>query len=224
MDKSGGHDSTAESYGWFRRSFGRLRIDRRANVAQRHTALNDKPLLESEGFKGPLGLQLLRTVSEPLVDFIFIHGLGGGSRKTWSKSPDPYHYWPKEWLSQDPEFDKVRIYSFGYKADWAEKTASILNIHDFALSLLGEIKCNPDIRRSNTKLVLVAHSMGGLVAKKVDHSMSSFVHFWAHHPTCIYPRSGRPYSEGDWSANPYIILSRHASPGLRSCNDSRKCP
>ncbi|PYH69571.1 WD40 repeat domain-containing protein [Aspergillus vadensis CBS 113365] len=150
MDKSRGHGSTAESYGWFRRSFGRLRIDRRINVAQRHTALSDKPLPESEDFKGPLGLQLLRTVSEPLVDFIFIHGLGGGSRKTWSKSPDPYHYWPKEWLSQDPEFNSVRIYSFGYKADWAEKTASILNIHDFALSLLGEIKCNPDIRRSNS--------------------------------------------------------------------------
>lgn len=147
--QSGGNDTTPESYGWLRRSFGRLRIERRSNIAQRHTAHDNKPLPESEDFKGPLGLQLLRTVSEPLVDFIFIHGLGGGSRKTWSKSPDSYHYWPKEWLSQDPEFNSVRIYSFGYKADWAEKTSSILNIHDFALSLLGEIRCNPDIRRSN---------------------------------------------------------------------------
>ncbi|GKZ88791.1 hypothetical protein AnigIFM59636_009325 [Aspergillus niger] len=149
MEKSGGHASTAGSHGWFRRSFGRLRVNRRVNVTQKHIAPGDKPPTESEDLKGPLGLQLLRTVPEPLVDFIFIHGLGGGSRKTWSKSPDPYHYWPKEWLSQDPEFDKVRIYSFGYKADWAETTASVLNIHDFALSLLGEIQCNPDIRRSN---------------------------------------------------------------------------
>ncbi|GKZ47041.1 hypothetical protein AbraIFM66951_010381 [Aspergillus brasiliensis] len=158
MKKSERHASTAESYGWFRRSFGRLNIDRRANVAHKQIGSNDKPSTESEDFKGPLGLQLLRTVPEPLVDFIFIHGLGGGSRKTWSKSPDPYHYWPKEWLSQDPEFDSVRIYTFGYKADWAEKTASVLNIHDFALSLLGEIQCNPDIRRSNTRLVLIAHT------------------------------------------------------------------
>ncbi|GCB26005.1 hypothetical protein AAWM_08890 [Aspergillus awamori] len=146
---SGGHASTAESHGWFRRSFGRLRVNRRVNVTQKHIVPGDKPSNESEDLKGPLGLQLLRTVPEPLVDFIFIHGLGGGSRKTWSKSPDPYHYWPKEWLSQDPEFDKVRTYSFGYKADWAETTASVLNIYDFALSLLGEIQCNPDIRRSN---------------------------------------------------------------------------
>lgn len=29
--------------------------------------------------KGPLGLTLLYSPPEPLVDFIFVHGLGGGS-------------------------------------------------------------------------------------------------------------------------------------------------
>ncbi|EEQ31296.1 conserved hypothetical protein [Microsporum canis CBS 113480] len=96
------------------------------------------PRTESpEEIKGHLGLNLLRDVSESLVDFIFVHGLGGGSRKTWSLSPDPKHYWPREWLKQEPEFRHVRIHSFGYKADWAE-----------------------------TKIVFIAHSMGGIVVKK----------------------------------------------------------
>ncbi|KAK2853297.1 hypothetical protein FQN49_005207 [Arthroderma sp. PD_2] len=119
-----------------------------------------------EEIKGPLGLNLLRDVPEPLVDFIFVHGLGGGSRKTWSFSPDPKHYWPKEWLGDDPEFRQVRIHSFGYRADWAEMGESVLNIHDFGNSLLREVEGNPDIRRSKTKIVFVAHSMGGIVIKK----------------------------------------------------------
>lgn len=99
--------------------------------------------------KGPLGLNLIHDVPKPLIDFIFVHGLGGGSRKTWSISPDPRHYWPKEWLPQDPDFRNVRIHSFGYKADWNERKESTLTVHDFAQSLLSEVKCSPDIRGSN---------------------------------------------------------------------------
>ena len=102
-----------------------------------------------EDFKGPLGLNLLYVPSEPLVDFIFVHGLGGGSRKTWSKTPNPYHYWPKEWLPRDPDFKHVRIHSFGYAATWGEKKNSVLEINDFARSLLGEIRDDPKIRRDD---------------------------------------------------------------------------
>ncbi|KAF7919653.1 hypothetical protein EAE99_008505 [Botrytis elliptica] len=116
--------------------------------------------------KGPLGLNLLHTPSEPLIDLIFVHGLGGGSRKTWSKSEDAYHYWPKEWLPRDPDFKNVRIFSFGYRADWAERNGNSLDVNDFAQSLLGEINTCPEIRRSNTKIIFFAHSMGGLVIKK----------------------------------------------------------
>ena len=83
-----------------------------------------------------------------------MHGLGGGSRKTWSKSSNQYHYWPKEWLSQDPEFGCVRIWSFGYRADWNERKETVLEIHDFALALLGEIENAPNIRRSKVSIPL----------------------------------------------------------------------
>ena len=42
-----------------------------------------------QGIKGDLGLQLLRSSPEPLVDIIFVHGLRGGSVKTWRKGDDP---------------------------------------------------------------------------------------------------------------------------------------
>ncbi|KAL7892573.1 hypothetical protein HDV63DRAFT_414662 [Trichoderma sp. SZMC 28014] len=67
-----------------------------------------------EGGKGPLGLRPLYSPPAPEIDFIFVHGRGGHSRKTWSKSSLESHFWPKEWLSKDPAFNKVRIHSYGY--------------------------------------------------------------------------------------------------------------
>lgn len=116
--------------------------------------------------KGPLGLNLLHSPSEPLIDFIFVHGLGGGSRKTWSKTSSVTHFWPQEWLPKDPAFKNVRIHSFGYDSDWVKGKDSCLNVHHFGKSLLGEISTSPYICNGDTPVVLIGHSMGGLVIKK----------------------------------------------------------
>ena len=116
---------------------------------------------------GDLGLNLLYEPNECLIDFVFVHGLRGGSRKTWSASPNPAHYWPKEWLPADSDFKYVRIHSFGYNSDWLERRENLLNIHDFGQSLIEEIQASPSIRRDqNTRIVFIGHSMGGLVIKK----------------------------------------------------------
>ncbi|RYP84417.1 hypothetical protein DL770_005209 [Monosporascus sp. CRB-9-2] len=102
-----------------------------------HTGIGLSSLDLSNDEKGILGLS---TVYEPpnsaFANIIFIHGLGGGSRKTWSFSPDIQHFWPLQWLPEDPDFRRVRILTFGYKADWGERSQSVLNIHDFAQSLI----------------------------------------------------------------------------------------
>lgn len=118
--------------------------------------------------RGPLGLNVLYAPSEPLIDFIFVHGLRGGSRKTWSKTQDINHYWPQQWLPLEPRFKNVRIHSFGYNSDWGERKGSSLTVHDFGQALLGEILNSPDIsgHDENTAIVLVGHSMGGIVIKK----------------------------------------------------------
>ncbi|KAM7204974.1 hypothetical protein V8F33_001215 [Rhypophila sp. PSN 637] len=119
--------------------------------------------------KGALGLTTLHeptSPSEPVADIVFIHGLGGGSRKTWSFSSDPQHYWPQAWLPDDGDFADVRIHTFGYKADWAERKQSVLDIHGFSQILLGALRNHPAIRRSRTRVIFIGHSMGGCVAKK----------------------------------------------------------
>lgn len=128
-----------------------------------------RPSETPEQVRGPFGLDNpLAIPAEPMVDFVFVHGLGGGSRKTWCKDDDPLLFWPKEWLPRDPEFKHVRIHSFGYDSDWTERRPpSILNIHDFGKALLESLQRSTWIRRSaRTPIVFIAHSMGGLVVKK----------------------------------------------------------
>lgn len=92
--------------------------------------------------RGPFGLNTLYDPSgSAIADLVFVHGLGGGSRSTWTKSGDPSLYWPQEWLPHDPGFQDVRIHSFGYDSNWDKE--STLNLHDFAKSLLGSIQDSP---------------------------------------------------------------------------------
>lgn len=101
----------------------------------------------SENSKGPFGLNLLFDPDDPAIaDLVFVHGLGGGSKSTWTKSNDPSLYWPKEWLPQDPCFQDFRIHSFGYNSNWGDE--SILNVHDFAKALLASIQDCPQIPRN----------------------------------------------------------------------------
>ncbi|KAL1835925.1 hypothetical protein VTJ49DRAFT_5861 [Mycothermus thermophilus] len=137
-----------------------------------------------EDAHGPVGLNLLSEPSEPHVDFIFVHGLGGGSRKTWSYSSDPSTFWPKEWLPSEPGFQHVRIHSYGYNADWLKTQQSILGIDDFGQALLIDMVTSPHLRKNrDTRIVLIAHSMGGLVAKKAINNdfrnVSSNLHLWS---------------------------------------------
>lgn len=90
-------------------------------------------------------MNLLFQPDETLADFIFVHGLRGGSRKTWSASTDPAHFWPKEWLPGDPDFKNVRIHTFGYHSDWGESKTKDFNIHDFGQSLVEEMHSSPTI-------------------------------------------------------------------------------
>ncbi|KAM0477479.1 hypothetical protein ACHAPX_005792 [Trichoderma viride] len=137
-----------------------------ARVAHTNTDTSEAEGQETDS----LGLHTLYdpTPNSTIADIIFIHGLGGHSRKTWSSSSTPRSFWPQDWLPTEPGFENVRIHSFGYKADWGKKwqQQSILNIHDFAESLIGGLRNHPSIRRDDTRIILVGHSLGGCVAKE----------------------------------------------------------
>ncbi|KAK2882748.1 hypothetical protein FQN49_000060 [Arthroderma sp. PD_2] len=116
--------------------------------------------------KGAYGLNLLHSPPNPLIDLIFVHGLGGGSRKSWSKSPA--HFWPQEWIPNDTAFENVRVHSFGYDSDRIITRKTTLDIRDFAKALLWDLAVSPYIRDTSnpTRIVFIGHSMGGLVIKK----------------------------------------------------------
>lgn len=122
---------------------------------------------------GPLGLNQLNVPTEALVELVLVHGLGGGSRKSWSKTNSLDHFWPQSWLPRDPELNHVRVHSFGYKSSKSEVVATISGVPDIAQSLLSALRDNTAIRQSQNAIILFGHSMGGLVIKKVMHSHAS---------------------------------------------------
>lgn len=79
-------------------------------------------------------------VESPTADFIFVLGLGGGRKKTWSKrkTRPPKHTWLQEWLPKDPAFRSVRIHTYLFSSDTKGK-AEIWNLHDLGKGLLSEL-------------------------------------------------------------------------------------
>ncbi|KAL9614137.1 MAG: hypothetical protein Q9167_001347 [Letrouitia subvulpina] len=121
-----------------------------------------------------LGLHVIHQPgTAPILDIIFIHGLGGDSQRTWSKDPrDPNLFWPQHWLPLEPEIARARILSFGYNASFLPGAPrNIYRIGDFAKELLYEMRFSKDhggedLNIGKVPVIFVMHSMGGLVAKK----------------------------------------------------------
>lgn len=122
----------------------------------------------------PLGLSILYTPSfdEPTADIIFVHGLGGSSRMSWSYDRNENLFWPEVWLPTEPDIRTARILSFGYNAYFTSQGPnSIAGIAEFAKQLLFDMKfgkdsLGEDLNVGHRPIIFVVHSMGGLVFKK----------------------------------------------------------
>ncbi|KAK3365588.1 hypothetical protein B0T24DRAFT_669813 [Lasiosphaeria ovina] len=115
--------------------------DSRSSTSRRHSVAN-----YWEG-AGPYGLTCIHNPPEPFIDLVFVHGLHGGSYKTWRKEEERGYFWPGEWLAEDPEFENVRFHTYGYPADWSDFKASNLNVRDFGRSLYGHLMSSPYLSR-----------------------------------------------------------------------------
>ena len=94
---------------------------------------------------------------------IFFHGLGGDAHGTWSADPkDKASLWPA-WLAQDIE--GLSVYSVGYEASVSGWNGSAMELTDRAANVLNLLLVNPDLGAG--ELILVGHSLGGLVIKQV---------------------------------------------------------
>lgn len=110
---------------------------------------------DKDGVRGPLGLRPLHYSAEPLIDLIFVHGLRGGSIKTWRKGNDSRCFWPLCWLPMEHGMENVNIHTFGYDSDWASSRPSILNVHDFGQELLEEMRNAPYLRGNGEVLAFI---------------------------------------------------------------------
>lgn len=75
----------------------------------------------------------------PLINIIFVHGLGGSSKGTWTYT-ETQSFWP-EWLPDKNGLENVRIATFGYDANWGNVMApsNALGVADFAMQLLDSL-------------------------------------------------------------------------------------
>ncbi|KAI9888888.1 MAG: hypothetical protein M1814_006177 [Vezdaea aestivalis] len=133
----------------------------------------DQAQKNGDASAGPLGLNI---VYEPeagkrKVDIVFIHGLGGTSRFTWSKNKNPDLFWPLKFLPLDRDIGQARILSFGFNASFQRRGKEQVSIVDFAKELLFDLKfgTNNDqesLEIGSVPLIFVVHSMGGLIIKE----------------------------------------------------------
>lgn len=120
----------------------------------------------------PLGLTVLHepeASSQRSVDIIFIHGLSGTSLRTWCFRRDVDYLWPQLWLPKEKGLSSARVLTYGYNAHFSSrKEQASLAIADFTNDLLFRMRYgeNAQHRLGQVSIVVVAHSMGGLVFKK----------------------------------------------------------
>ena len=102
----------------------------------------------------PLGLRVLY---DPKIsrkaDIIFVHGLGGTSRLTWSKNKDLNLFWPLKFLPLEPDICEARILTFGYNGSFFRaNTRTSATVLDFAKDLLYDLKYTEDEDRRDLQI------------------------------------------------------------------------
>lgn len=89
-----------------------------------------------------LDLEAIHQPHKPSIEIVFVHGLGGESRGTWTDGQDSVcNFWPA-WLPTVPGLENARILCFGYDSDWKKlwKPQTTLGIPQFGTSLLGALQ------------------------------------------------------------------------------------
>src|SRR4051794_8937615 len=110
--------------------------------------------------KAPLTrLHLIKEGEQPMVEVVFIHGLNGDAHTTWGF--DREACW-STWIAD--AFPHVRIWSLEYRIRSSWWFGGAMPLYDRAVNVLATISAD---LTSNTKVIVVCHSYGGLVAKEM---------------------------------------------------------
>ncbi|HEX6532843.1 MAG TPA: alpha/beta fold hydrolase [Nitrospira sp.] len=92
---------------------------------------------------------------------IFIHGVTASNERSW-RNPTTGAYWP-ELIQNDPELKDYGTYLLGYYSPKFSKASTITEIANRELERLKD----EGLLSAGKQVVIIAHSMGGLVAKEM---------------------------------------------------------
>jgi hypothetical protein len=103
--------------------------------AFKHTAKSAAP---EDDAVFPQGIEVLSDPQHAIVDIVFVHGLTGDRRRTWTH-PDTLMFWPKDLLST--HVPKARILTFGYDAYIIRRQGQVSTnrLADHSLDLLNAL-------------------------------------------------------------------------------------
>lgn len=91
---------------------------------------------------------------------VFVHGLGGEARSTWMHNPaDHTTLWPL-WIGEDVG---CHVWVAGYGAALSGWTDAAMHLTDLGEALFAALQAEPNL--FGRRLVLIGHSLGGLVIK-----------------------------------------------------------
>lgn len=105
------------------------------------------------------------------VDVVLVHGLNGHPRGTWTAKNGVF--WPSELLPVSLKSAQARILVYGYNADvytfGNERSASSDLIHQHAQSMVANLALErKSEEREHCPIIFVAHSLGGILVKRVS--------------------------------------------------------
>lgn len=111
--------------------------------------------------KNKLGIHAIAGTENPnrQLDLLFIHGLGGDAYSTWQYENREEYLWPKGLAGDFPE---IGVWTIAYGAVASKWVEDVMPMEDRAQNLLNHFVANGIGKRP---FALVAHSMGGLIAK-----------------------------------------------------------
>jgi hypothetical protein len=159
------------------------------SMSQATTSASSSIRKNSETDPGPLGLNVIYTPENGhKADIIFIHGLGGSSRMTWSKYKNPELFWPLTFLPLEPDVCLARILSFGYHANFRKAGNVSTAVLDFAKELLYDLKYATDEQGEDLNM--------GNVSKICVSSLDMNLTTLQGASSFCCPQYGRTHSQG----------------------------
>lgn len=95
------------------------------------------------------------------LDVVFIHGLGGDAYTSWTVGNQEKSFWPN-WLAED--FEQIGVWTIGYGASPSRWVEDVMPLEHRALNIINHLS----LKQIGTRpLLLITHSMGGLLAKHI---------------------------------------------------------